>query len=424
MDLLDGIYCIFVSFVGCLCRSISKGLPKGVRLRLEAKAPDSVELGWIWLHAVSVGELLLAVGLLDKLVQKGHRVHVTTGTEAGLDLLNARLPAWGVGTGQVSGGAFPLDDRRGLQGFFEASPGAFIALETEIWPNLYKELESKNIPICIVNGRLTDRTLASWFAPWLRRAASRLSLVAARDPESIDHFRSLGAPNVVLGGNLKADAPVPQALHDGWKALEGGWNGMPIVVAGNTVEGEEALIVFAWKHAKESHPGLRLMIAPRQPRRFESVAKFLDGEGIPYQRAAKAWTMDRSQWLDTQVLLLDTMGELAFAYKYGHIALVGGGWRWHGGHNPLEPLHWGVPTLIGPGFENFEDLVKPLMESRCLGVVGEQGLAEAILSTLSQVDPNAEKIRESKIPDSLRGFFQRTWDCLMPYLPARKDPWR
>jgi 3-deoxy-D-manno-octulosonic-acid transferase len=381
-----------------------------------------LEPGWVWLHAVSVGELLLAAGLIKKLREAGRQTHITTGTQAGMELLKARLPAWDGGSGQFTGGGFPLDDTGGLKSFFEAPPGLFIALETEIWPNLFKELQSRGIPICIVNGRLTARTLGSKFKPWLRRAASRLSLVAARDPESAERFTLLGAPNVVVGGNLKADMPPPPRLHDGWKTLQAGWAGAPVLVAGNTVSGEEELILAAWKHAREKFPSLRVISAPRQPKRFDLAARLLSGEGVVYQRASGAWALETGQWSEAQALLLDTMGELASVYSLGHVALVGGGWHWHGGHNPIEPLYWGVPALIGPGYANFEDLVEPLLEAGGLQAVSAEDLGGQILSLLAQIDPTGPRgpgANAAKIPESLQGCLQRTWGYLEPYLPYK-----
>jgi len=415
MGILDGMYLAGIGLAGSIGRALCRGLPDTLRVRLEARAPASLETGWIWLHAVSVGELLLLSGLLYKLRETGRCIHITTGTQAGLELLKSRLSTWDDGSGRVTGGGFPLDDLEGLKSFFEVPPGVFIALETEIWPNLFKELELRNIPRCIVNGRLTGRTTESRFMPWLRSAASRLSLVVARDLESADRFRSLGAPNVVLGGNLKAELPPPPELHDGWKTLQVGWKGAPILVAGNTVDGEESLILAAWKQAKDCFHDLRLIIAPRQPKRFDLVAGLLSEEGILYKRATGAWPVDSQPWRDTQILLMDTMGELASVYGIGHVALVGGGWCWNGGHNPLEPLLWGVPTLIGPGYANFEDLVQPLLEAECLRVVNAQDIADNIQRVLSQVDLKGQRAKAIKLPESLQGCLQRTWDSLIPF---------
>jgi 3-deoxy-D-manno-octulosonic-acid transferase len=300
MDFVDASYLAAVTAVGCCARALVRGLPEGWRLRLCASVPE-LGPGWIWVQAVSVGELMLAEGILGRLRAAGHRVHVTTGTAAGLKLLEQRLPGWDKGTGRITGGAFPLDDPAGLADFLRQPPGAFIALETEIWPNLLRVLASRGIPACIVNGRLTGRSLGRGRA-WMARAASRLSLVAARDADSALHFRELGAPMVVQGGNLKADLAPPRPLHPGWAPLRAAWDGLPVLVAGNTVETEEALVLAAWARARAAHPGLRLVLAPRQPRRFQAVAELLLGLGLRFRRGSGEWPEGPGPWADTEIL--------------------------------------------------------------------------------------------------------------------------
>jgi 3-deoxy-D-manno-octulosonic-acid transferase len=413
VDALDFSYRFAVSLVGALARACAKGLPEGWRVRLEAEAPEQSAPGWIWLHAVSVGELLLADGLMGRLRAAGQRVHVSTGTPAGLDLLARRLPAWDAGTGRISGGAFPLDDPAGLEPFFRQAPGAFIALETELWPGLVQALEARGIPSLVVNGRLTEKSLDRG-GPWLRRAAGRLTLVAARDEVSASAFQRLGAPRVALGGNLKADLPPPRPLQDHWAALRAAWAGDPVLVAGNTLEGEEDLILQVWSAARVVAPGLRLILAPRQPRRFDAVAAQLLAQGLPHRRASGPWPGE-AVWRGTGILLLDTLGDLASAYGEGTLALVGGSWGHPGGHNPLEPVQAGVPTLVGPGYANFADLVPPLREAGRLQVVEAVELEREVQARL--VDSPLRPRVAQPLPASLTGALDRTWALISPYLP-------
>lgn len=413
MDLLDFSYLAAVSLAGAAARACARGLPEGWRLRLEAEAPDLPRGGWIWLQAVSVGELLLADGLVARLREAGHRVHLSTGTPAGLALMAKRLPGWDGGTGLVSGGAFPLDDPEGLEPFLRRPPGLFLALETELWPGLLQALEARGIPRVVVNGRLTEKSLRKG-GPWLRRAASRLSLVAARDEASAEAFRRLGAPEVCLGGNLKADLPSPRPLHEGWAVLREAWAGAPVVVAGNTVEGEEDLILDAWDAARAEHPGLHLILAPRQPRRFEAVAGLMGARGLAFRRASD-WPSSAA-WAEVEVLLLDTLGELAAVYAEGTVALVAGGWAAAGGHNPLEPVRMGVPALVGPGFANFEDLVPPLRDAGLVQVVPAAALGPALAAALEAAPLRSGS--QAPLPEALRGTLDRTWSLLAPHLAA------
>ena len=417
MDFVDTSYLGAVTLAGCFARATVRGLPENWRLRLEASMP-LLRPGWIWVQAVSVGELMLAEGILGRLRNAGYRVHVTTGTAAGLDLLYQRLPGWNQGTGRITGGAFPLDDPRGLEAFLRCPPGAFISLETEIWPNLLCQLAERGIPACIVNGRLTERSLARGRA-WLARAASRLSLVAARDEASVQAFQRLGAPRVVLGGNLKADLPAPRSLHSGWEALRQAWRSDPVLVAGNTVETEEELVLAAWDQARAAHPRLRLVLVPRQPRRFQAVAELLEKSNLAFRRGSATWPTGPEPWQDTDILLVDTLGELAAAYGEGTLALVGGGWAWRGGHNPLEPVSWGVPTLLGPGFANFEDLVLPLRAAGLLQVVPAENLAREVAAGLANAPLRpAASGQRVPFPESLTGALEKTWDFITRILPG------
>jgi 3-deoxy-D-manno-octulosonic-acid transferase len=405
-----------VTLVGGLGRAVRRGVPDGWRMRLEAGPPEELPSGWIWLHAVSVGELMLATGVLGWLREQGHRIHVTTGTPAGLELLRKRLPAWNQGGAQITGGAFPLDDPTGLRAFLASPPSAFIALETELWPNLLRTLAVREIPRMIVNGRLTGRSLDRGGA-WLRTAAGRLTVVAARDEASAAAFRNLGAPQVTLGGNLKADLPPPSPLHAGWDCLRQAWAKARVLVVGNTVEGEEELLVSTWLRAREHQPELRMILAPRQPKRFQEVATRFKEQGLRFRRASGVWPLAVEPWGDCDVLLLDTLGELPAAYREGTLALIGGGWAWHGGHNPLESVRYGLPTLLGPGFRNFEDLVDPLLEAGLLRVVEAQVLPEAVLSLLERTPlrPGQALI---ELPTALRGALGRTCAVLKEFLPA------
>jgi 3-deoxy-D-manno-octulosonic-acid transferase len=414
MDWVDISYLGAVSLAGAVARSIARGLPPDWRLRLEAEPGRDLPEGWIWIHAVSVGELVLAEGILGVLRDQGHVLHITTGTRNGQELLRRRLEGWDRGTGRVSGGPFPLDDPEGLAPFFRQPPSAFVCLETELWPNLLRELEARGIPRCIVNGRLTARSLRRG-GPWLARAASRLTLVSARDADSAQAFRDLGAPCVELGGNLKADLPAPRPLHDGWRFLRQAWSGAPVLVAGNTVDGEEALVLAAFDQARARRPRLRLILAPRQPRRFQAAAELLHGRA--FRRASEAWPDSETPWEGTDILLLDTLGELASAYREGTLALVGGGWTWSGGHNPLEPARWGVPTLIGPGFENFQDLVRPLREAGQVEVVAAGDLGARTEAWLEKTPDRPSAGPSPVLPGELTGSLGKTTAILKKCLP-------
>jgi 3-deoxy-D-manno-octulosonic-acid transferase len=219
-----------------------------------------------------------------------------------------------------------------------------------------------------------------------------------------------------LGGNLKADLPPPNSLHDGWESLRQAWSRARILVAGNTLEGEEDLLVALWLRIRERHPEVRMILAPRQPKRFQEVAAKFKAQGLRFRRASGVWPTTPEAWESCDLLLLDTLGELPSAYREGTVALVAGGWTWHGGHNPLESVRWGIPTLIGPGFRNFEDLVIPLREAGLVTIVDARALEGQVLSMLEQAParPGAALI---ELPMALRGALGRTCSILKDVLP-------
>lgn len=413
MDALDFSYRLVAALAGAGARACVRAVPAAWAQRLLAEVPALPAGRWVWVHAVSVGELILADALVGRLRDAGLRVHLTTGTPAGLDLLARRLPGWDRGTAQVTGGAFPLDDPAGLEPFLVRPPGAFLALETELWPGLLEALADRGIPRLVVNGRLTEKSLQRG-GPWLRRAASRLTLVAARDAASAGAFQALGAPSVALGGNLKADLPPPAPLHAGWGGLRRAWAAVPVLVAGNTLPGEEALVLEAWGAARRDFPGLRLVLAPRQPARFDAVAADLASRSLAFRRASEPWP-GAEAWTATDLLLLDTLGELPSAYGEGTVALVAGGWAASGGHNPLEPVRAGVPTLVGPGFANFEDLVPPLVEAGLAEVVAARDLGARVAQALAAAP--LRPAAPGALPEALRGALDRTWSLVAPWLP-------
>jgi 3-deoxy-D-manno-octulosonic-acid transferase len=201
--------------------------------------------------------------------------------------------------------------------------------------------------------------------------------------------------------------------------LRTAWSGDAVLVAGNTVEGEEELVLEAWRHARQTHATLRLILAPRHPRRFQEAATLLAAGKVRFLRASEPWPDQEETWREVDVLLLDTLGELPAAYGEGTVAMVGGGWCWHGGHNPLEPVRWGLPTLLGPGYANFEDLVAPLLEAKALNVVAPEGLSAAVLHALDRAPlrPNASG---RELPEMLRGALERTWREIQDFLPVTR----
>jgi 3-deoxy-D-manno-octulosonic-acid transferase len=335
--------------------------------RLLGRADEPV----IWVHAVSVGELLAAARLIEELRKElsGWRVVVSTTTRTGQALARQRFGAENVFY-------FPLDFAFAVRAYLRAlKPRMLVLMETEFWPRLLVECRRAEIPVAVVNARISDRSWPRYLRLrflWKRLLGS-LRLVLAQSENDVERLRAIGAANVRYGGNLKYDirtastAAVTQALTQRVA------RGTKILVCGSTLEGEEDILL-------EAAPADTLMIlAPRHPERFEAVARLLE-------RSGRSWVR-RSRWMDapTQlaagtVLLLDSIGELASVYSLATVAFVGGSLVPAGGHNPLEPAQFRVPVVMGPYYENFRAIVERLKARDAIRIVQTHELRDELIA--------------------------------------------
>ncbi len=330
--------------------------------RLLARSGEPV----VWVHAVSVGELLAAARMIEELRMKlpGWRVVVSTTTRTGQALARQRFGAENVFY-------FPLDFAFAVRAYLRAlKPRLLVLMETEFWPRLLVECRRSHVPVAVVNARISDRSWPRYFRLrflW-KRLLSGFSLVLAQSETDVERLRAIGAANVHYGGNLKYDiravaaAAVTQALA---KQIPPGTG---VLVCGSTLEGEERILLDA------APANAIVILAPRHPERFETVARLLEKSG-------KAWVR-RSQWIVAPasleagtVFLLDSIGELASVYSLATVAFVGGSLISGGGHNPLEAAQFRIPVVMGPHYENFRAIVERLREQDAIRIVpsGEIG---------------------------------------------------
>jgi 3-deoxy-D-manno-octulosonic-acid transferase len=338
----------------------------------------------IWLHAVSVGEVLAVsrlVGELDRTLP-GHRLLVSTTTRTGQDLARHRFGAERVFY-------CPLDLFWATSAYLTTlRPEMLILAETEFWPNLLAGCFGRRIPVAVVNARISDR---SW--PRYRRLRGlwsrflyQLSLVLAQSPLDAERLRHLGCrpERVSVAGNLKFDVRAAQQA-EATRVLRSLADGNRIVVAGSTLEGEEAALLESWPRLLVARPELILVLAPRHPERFAAVAALLDASGVHWVR--------RSSWNDRpleslellrggDVILLDTIGELASVYSLATVAFVGGSLVAAGGHNPLEPAQFGVPIVMGPHYANFRTITEDLLAHNALRIATKVELAIVLAALL------------------------------------------
>lgn len=309
----------------------------------------------IWVHAVSVGEVLAVSELLRRLGAEfpQHRVVVSTTTDTGQALARKLFGAENVFY-------FPLDFAFAVRRWMSAlRPELIVIAETEFWPNFLRSARAREARVAIVNARISDRSLPG-YRRWkgiLRRVLACADLFLAQTTEDARRLVEIGAPEerVFVGGNLKYDvaapatAPIVEELRN--SLLRSG--ARPVLVCGSTVEGEDVLLIDAFKRVLSGFPAAVMVLAPRHPQRFDEVAELLRRSGVSFRR--------RSEWnretLLGSVLLVDSIGELSSLYALADIAFVGGSLVPRGGHNIIEPAQYGVAIVVGPYTENFRDIV-------------------------------------------------------------------
>ncbi len=344
-----------------------------VRVRTDARPT-------IWLHAVSVGEVLAVSRLVGELERAfpQFRLLISTTTKTGQDVARERF-------GQERVFYCPLDLPWATRAYLEAlKPRMLILAETEFWPNLLRGCNRRGIPVAVVNARISDRSWPRYrfFKRIWRPLLSRIGRVLAQSEIDAERLRTLGCgpERVTVSGNLKFD--VRAAVEaEATRVLKARAEGARFLVAGSTLEGEEAALLKAWPRLLEGDKKLLMVMAPRHPERFGAVAALLDQSGVDWVR--------RSGWKseDTlragQVVLLDTIGELASVYSLAAVAFVGGSLVAAGGHNPLEPAQFGVPIVMGPHYANFRAITEDLRKHDALRITEKEDLTKTLMELLS-----------------------------------------
>ncbi len=349
------------------------GLLQRFGYRLPALPPEPR----CWIHAVSVGEVMAAVPLIQALRHRWPHLHpvVSTVTPTGARVVKERLG------GAVTHFYFPLDFpgavRRALR---SVRPRFFVALETELWPNFFRALCRQGVPAMIANGRISDRSFRRYRLArlFMRRLLDAITVFAMQSAEDARRIISLGAPpeRVVVTGNLKTDALGGDAGGEAlWRRLLGLTGGEQVWVAGSTHRGEEEILLEAFVGLRRRYPSLVLVIAPRHPERVGEVERVIHGRGLASVRRT-ALPKEREQ---SAVIVLDTVGELAQLYQVAEVVFVGGSLVPAGGHNMLEPALRRKPVLFGPHTTNFRDGTELLVSAAAARVVRDgRELADAL----------------------------------------------
>jgi 3-deoxy-D-manno-octulosonic-acid transferase len=374
----------------------------------------------IWLHAVSLGEMSAAAPLVQELRARypQHPLVVTTATPAG------RARALALFSEAADIRFLPYDTPGSVRRFLKRiHPCVAIIMETELWPNLFRESEQRRVPILLASARLSAKSVL-----WYRRLGKLFAgvftpnvTVAAQSAADAERFKSIGASpsQIHVVGNVKFDLRLEESLIEAGRLLRSSYgNARPVWAAGSTHEGEEDQLLDAHLLLQVHSPKALLLLAPRHRDRFAGVAELLARRGVRFARRSSMAPLP----LDTEVLLVDTIGELATLYASCDVVFVGGSLVSIGGHNLLEAAALGLPVLTGPSYFNAKDVAQLLLEQgAALQVAGAQDLAATLQHLL---DGPFERARIGAIGRNIietnRGSVEGLLALIAPALPAER----
>ena len=335
------------------------------------RPPEKNDNPFIWIHAVSVGEVVAATPLIKQLLERyAINIVVTTTTPTG----SARVYK---NFGQRIFHVYtPFDIPFVIRSFLKrVNPIAFITIETELWPNTLHFCQKMQIPTLVANARLSDRSTQKYirFKQLSAELMNNLSAVAAQTIKDGENYQRLGLSNdkLVITGSIKFDVIVDTALKAQAKALKRHYSidGLrPIWIAGSTHSGEESILLDAFKIALKKHPNLLLIIVPRHPANFSPVEALCREKALTCLRRSSAIIPNNK----TQIVLGDTMGELLLLYGLADFAFIGGSLIERGGHNMIEAAVWKIPIMSGPHVFNFNDIADQLFKKGGLRFVDDK----------------------------------------------------
>jgi 3-deoxy-D-manno-octulosonic-acid transferase len=374
----------------------------------------------VWIHAVSVGEVLAAKAFFLALrrARPDLPIVISTVTLTGQALARTEL---GAATAHLY---FPFDWQWCIARFLRCiRPRAVVLMETELWPNFIRGCACRNIPIFLANGRISDRSRRryAWARPLFADMLSRMSAIGVQTAEDKHRFVSLGAAaeRIRITGNVKYDFSMPASAVDEsllrriMDCLGRSHATLPIVV-GSSMKGEEIIYLKAFERARQKNPQARLILAPRHPERFDEVARLLASRGTPFLRRS---ALDTGGTGEVEVLLLDSIGELRTVYNLAAVAVIGGSFLPYGGHNLLEPALLGKAIVFGPYMFNFKEAARLFLEAQSARQCDSDELPEVLAGLLA--DGEARNLLGARAQQTLRqnqGATEATLDLIAPYL--------
>ncbi len=370
--------------------------------------------GSIWVHAVSVGEVLAVSRLITEL-QSAYpetQIFVSTTTATGQSLARERF-------GETRCFFMPLDLGFAVRAYLNAlQPRMLLLAETEFWPNLLHLARKRGAAVTVVNARISDRSFPRYrrFRWFFRRVLSQVDLFLTQTAADAERLRAIGAPTerVRVSGNLKFDVRPHATAKLADELRRAIAKDAPVMVCGSTAEGEEEILLQTFQQIQRQFPATVMVLAPRHPERFDRVADLIATRDIAFVR--------RSSFADAVpvtggVFLLDSVGELASIYALADIAFVGGSLVPVGGHNILEPAQYGAAIIVGPHTFNFREIVSIFGQGNAIRIVSSEDLTSQLLELLKNADERKQLGQRAKaLFEQHAGATQRTLQALRPLL--------
>jgi 3-deoxy-D-manno-octulosonic-acid transferase len=365
-----------------------------------------------WLHAASVGEmqslLVLIAGLSAR--EPALRFLVTTGTVTSARLFARRAPA------NALHQYLPLDRAAWVARFLDHwRPDFAIFVESEFWPNLLAATATRHIPMALVNGRLSARSLAAWrwASPFIGSLVAKFAVVLAQDEAQAARLTALGTRHPQMPGNLKFAAAALPADEAALTALRESLAGRDVWLAASTHPGEEAIVASAhrWLASRRQH--LLTIIAPRHVERASAIADELKASGFAVARRAQNDPIGPA----TEIYLTDSLGELGLFYRLAPVAFVAGSYRWQG-HNPIEPALLGCAVVSGPQVANFQDIFDRMAKAEAVAIATEADLGVTIDRLLSDPRPAGQRARMFAEAEAT-GILERVLSALDPVVAGK-----
>jgi 3-deoxy-D-manno-octulosonic-acid transferase len=365
----------------------------------------------VWVHGASVGELVAVVPLVERIRSKDFAVLCTSGTVSSAQVAEQRLPK------SVIHQFVPIDVPRFVERFFNHwKPDLALFVESDLWPNLIISAKERNIPLILVNGRVSERSFNRWriIPSTIGALLRRFDLCLAQSAGHAARYRDLGAPRITTTGNLKLDVPEPPADAAALAALRAAVGDRPTIAAASTHAGEETALIEAHRRLRNTFPRLLTIIAPRHPDRGPGIVEIANAAGLSTTLRSRDAQPDPND----DIYVVDTMGELGLVYRVAPIVFVGGSLASHGGQNPIEPIKLGAAILHGPHVWNFSEIYAALDDAHGADLVADVGkLAVRLGALLKDSSQRAALVAAAReTVKTLGGALERTLAALDPYL--------